>query len=383
MSWRQQARPALMFAVRTASGCVLCVLLAVIFLPGLLGASESQPRALLSDNHFSRGVRIMAPANVRPGSVPQKNARAPLACLPQRDCSQQPVWQLHQWANAQDIAATVDTPSGWTLLDKRARVQKHLSLKPGDPVDGDVVLEINGLSEFSARSADSVPHYLPDLGRAWPHWLLSQQLDSGRLTQYSQLLLSGQVKLLLDVPQHREGYDPAVHAARLVLAVTVRNRLTGDYFWLTLPLYDDRYPQTDFGCQKCTEESNVCVTPHTLGDPGIWHCPEDRVGEQWWLNEKPGTARMIFRMPTRDFVHGDVRSEIWVQVSGDLLPYVKAGIEAVRQREDGRQFPAGLFFYELGLFSIGWEMTGFNHVSSQLRDWQLDAVKPTRLVEFP
>jgi hypothetical protein len=341
----------------------------------MLGASKSQSRELLSDNHFSRGVHIMAPANVRPGSLQQKNAHAPLVCLPQRDCAQQPVWQLHQWANAQDIAAAADAPSGWALQDKKARVQKHFSLKPADPVDGDVVLEINGLSEFSARSNDGVPHYLPDLGRAWPHWLLSQQLDSGRLTQYNQLLLRGQVKLLLDAPQHREGYDPAVHAARLVLAVTVRNRLTSDYFWLTLPLYDDRYTQTDFGCQKCTEDGTACVTPRSINDPGVWRCPEDRVGEQWWLNEKPGTARMIFRMPTLDFVHGEVRNEMWVQVSGDLLPYVRAGIEAVRQREDGQQFPADLFFYELGLFSIGWEITGFNHVSAQLRDWQLDAVR--------
>lgn len=383
MSRRQQARPELIFAVRSASGRVLCVLLTVLFLPGLLGASESQPRALLSDNHFSRGVRIMAPVNVRPGFLPKNIARAPVVCLPQHDCSRQPVWQLHQWANAQDIADAVDLQSRWTLHDNASRVQKHFRLKPGDPVDGDVVLEINGLSEFSARSVDGLPHYLQDLGRAWPHWLLSQQLDSGRLMQYRQLLLSGQIKLLFDTPQHREGYDPAVHAARLVLAVTVRNRLTGDYFWLTLPLYDDRYLQTDFGCQKCTDDGGTCVTPRTVNDPGVWRCPEDRVGEQWWRNEKPGTARMIFRMPTPDFVHGEVQHGIWVQVSGDLLPYIKAGIEAVRQREDGKQFPADLFFYELGLFSIGWEMTGFNHVSAQLRDWQLDAVKPTRLVESP
>jgi hypothetical protein len=372
-----------MFFVRTASRCMWCALVTVLFIPGLLVAGESRPRALLSDSHFSRGVRIMAPANVRPGSLPQKITRAPLACLPQRDCSLQPVWQLHQWANARDIADTADAQSQWTLHDNTSRVQKRFSLRPGDPVDGDVVLEINGLSEFSARSEDGVPHYLPDLGRAWPHWLLSQQLDSGRLTQYNQLLLSGQIKLLFDMPQHRKGYDPAVHAARLVLAVTVRNRLTSDYFWLTLPLYDDRYPQTDFGCQKCTDDGNTCVTPRSINDPGVWRCPEDRVGEQWWLNEKPGTARMIFRMPTPDFVHGEVRNGVWVQVSGDLLPYIKAGIEAVRQREDGRQFPADLFFYELGLFSIGWEVTGFNHVSSQLRDWQLDAVTPTRLVESP
>jgi len=155
--------------------------------------------------------------------------------------------------------------------------------------------------------------------------------------------------------------------------MTVRNRLTGDYFWLTLPLYDDRYPHTDFGCQKCTHNGERCYTPTALDAPGTWRCPEDRVGDQWWKNEKPGTARMIFRVPTRSLVHGTANSGYWVQVRGDLMPYVKAGIDAVRLRENGRTFPPGLFFYELGIFSLGWEITGFNHVSAQLRGWQLEA----------
>ncbi|HSC74925.1 MAG TPA: hypothetical protein VLB90_01660 [Pseudomonadales bacterium] len=349
-----------------------------IFPAGFLFAAESKNNPLLTDNHFSRGVRITPPANIRVGSVPQNTNRIASVCLPQRDCVQQPAWQLQQWSNAQDIADSPRSAFTWTLQDRSGQVQKRLQLKPGDPVDGDVMLEINGLSEFLARSADGVPHYLPDLGKPWPHFLLSQQMDSGRLTQYDHLLLSGQMKLLFDMPQHREGYDPAVHAARLMLVITVRNRLTSDYFWLTLPLYDDRYPQSDFGCQKCTTDGAQCVTPRLIDDPAIdknavWRCPEDSVGEQWWQNEKTGTARMIFRMPTNAFVYGDARNGMWVQVSGDLLPYVQAGIEAVRQRENGMRFPRGLFFYELGLFSIGWEMTGFNHVAVQLRDWQLDA----------
>ncbi len=350
-------------------------LCALIFLPCSLFADENQKHELLSDNQFVNGVRITPPANIRFGFLPQNITRATPVCVPQRDCSTNPSWQLQQWANAQDIA---DAQADGELYDESSRIQKRLQLKPGDPVGGDVLLEINGLSEFAARSENGVPRYIPDLGKPWPHWLLSQQLESGRLTQYHHLMLQGQVKLLLDNPQHAGGYNPSIHAARLVLAVTVRNRLTGDYFWLTLPLYDDRYPHSNFGCQKCIGDD--CVTPrsihdHTINPSSVWRCPEDRVGEQWWRNEKTGTARMIFRVPTHSFVHGDVRHKNWVQVNGDLLPYVKAGIEAVRQRENGRRFPADLFFYELGLFSIGWEVTGFNHVAAQLRDWQLGAVQ--------
>lgn len=377
MSWRQQTRSPLMVFSDMAYKRLLCVLLSV-FSASLSSAAASKNNPLLTDNHFSRGVHIVPPANIRVGSLPKNMNRAATVCLPQRNCAQKPVWQLQQWSNAQDIVDAIQSQFTWTLQDNGQRVQKRLRLKPADPVDGDAMLEMNGLSEFLARSDDGMPHYLPDLGKPWPHWLLSQQMDSGRLKQYSRLMLSGQIKLLFDVPQHRAGYDPAVHAARLVLAVTVRNRLTGDYFWLTLPLYDDRYPQSDFGCQKCTADGTQCITPHSVDDPAVdkksvWHCPEDSVGERWWNNEKTGTARMIFRIPTGGFVHGEVRDGMWVQVSGDLLPYVQAGIEAVQQRENGRQFPSGLFFYELGLFSIGWEMTGFNHVAAQLRDWQIDA----------
>ena len=353
----------------------LSVLLSALLASCLVVAEDNKNNPLLLDNHFSRGVRITPPANIRFGFLPQNVTREAAVCLPHRDCSQQPVWQLQQWSNAQDIADAVETQLAWLLHDSDGRIQKRLQLKPGDPVMADVMLEMNGLSEFAARSEDGVPRYIADLGKPWPHWLLSQRLNSGRLVQYRQLMLSGQIRMLFDTPQHQEGYNPSVHAARMLLAITVRNRLTGDYFWLTLPLYDDRFPHSDFGCQKCTESGDQCVTPRSIADAGIWRCPEDRVGERWWHNEKPGTARMIFRMPTRDFLHGDPVKGSWVHVHGDLLPFVQAGIQAVRQRENGRRFPADLFFYELGLFSIGWEITGFNHVASQLRDWQLDAVR--------
>lgn len=344
--------------------------------------AEIHSSNLVLDNHFARGVRVVPPSIVRDGEFPKNVGRPQSICLPQRNCSGQPVWQLQQWGGAQDIAGAVDVDSTWILRDSAARIQKSIRLKSGDPVDGDVALELNGLSEFSVLSQSGMPRYLPDLGAAWPHWLLSQQLQTGRLGQYTGLMLSGQLKLLLDKQQRQDGYDPALHAARLVLAMTVRSRLTGDYFWLTLPLYDDRFSQSDFGCQKCVDD-NQCKTPQSLIDPGIWSCPEDKAGEQWWHNEKTGTARMIFRVPTKDFIHGEVKSGLWVQVSGDLMPYVRAGIEAVRQREGTQQFPADVFFYELGLFSLGWEMTGFNHVAVQLRDWQLDAVRQKSVAESP
>jgi hypothetical protein len=335
--------------------------------------AKGDSSVLLVDDHFKSGVRVVAPEINNAVNFPIAGSRSQSVCLPRRDCSLQPVWQLQQWGSSHDIARADGNGPSWLLFDSASRILKSVQLSPADPILGDVTLEVNGLSEFSAMN-HSAPRYISALGEPWPHLLLSQQLRSGRIAQYSQLKLRGEFKLLFDKHQRAEGYNPGLHAARLLLAMTVRSRLTGDYFWLTLPLYDDRYLQSDFGCQKCVEDGR-CVTPRSLKDPGVWRCPEDKAGSQWQLNEKTGTARMIFRVPNRYFVQGDSRSAEWIRVDGDLMPYVLAGIDAVRQREGSQRFPADPLFYELGLFSIGWEVTGFNHVAAQLRDWQLEALQ--------
>lgn len=354
----------------------------------LMDGSLAFARELLQDGRFSRGVIVAPLSRTQFASAQQR-------CLPLRACerigtAQGPVWQLQQWSTAADITTGAYTQSDtgieqWLLQDKRfvqekqARVQKRLQLATGNTDVGDIWLELNGESEFAARSDDGNPHYLPDLRNAWPHFLLSQQLDSDRLSQYTHLQLRGEFRVPFSVANTQTGYSRAVHAARLVLAITVRNRFTGNYFWLNLPLYDDRVADAGFGCQKCTDESDGqhCRTPSQLQDSGVWHCPEDKVGDQWWHNEKRGTARMIFRLPAHDFIAAGTTEDDpagWRIVDVDLLPYVQAGIEAVRQRHNGRNFPADLRFYELGLFSLGWEITGFNHVAAQLRNWQLDAM---------
>ena len=333
-----------------------------------LRAGEAVP--LLQDLLFSRGVKVVPPRR-QPQQLALQDLRQAPVCLPRRDCSSQPVWQLQQWATAQDIASSPDSPDGWAVRSGDGRLQKRFQFAP----DGSVLLEMDGLAEFAAASPDGEPGYLPDLRKPWPHWLLSQSLLPMRLSTVRSLMLHGNWQLLFDSPQYQDGYDASVHAARLVLAMTVRNRLTGNYFWLTLPLYDDRRAHLNWGCQKCTQDGEHCYTPVRLDDPGQWRCPEDRVGEQWWRNEKTGTARMIFRLPAQVFMAEAVDAGRVVAVQGDLLPYIRAGIDAVRQRENGAAFPEDLFFYELGLFAIGWEITGFNHVAVRLQGWQLTAVR--------
>lgn len=86
---------------------------------------------------------------------------------------------------------------------------------------------------------------------------------------------------------------------------------------------------------------------------------------------------MIFRLPTAGFVQHNADG---YAVAGDLLPYIRAGIEAVRERHNGKSFPQDLFFYELGRFSIGWEITGFNHAAATIHTLGLQGVKKPGLL---
>lgn len=330
-----------------------------------------EPVDLLQDPGVTRGVQL-APFRTtapEPRFVTRQSFRN--ACLPVADCSQQPVWLLQQWHTAQDIA-TATPQSGehggtvWQLQDAQSRWQKRLQLG-GDVA---VTLGLNALSEFAAHSADGAPVYLPDLRSPWPHFLLSQDVSSDRLSHYTALPLNIRFRVSEDDAQVALGFNPTLHAARLVLALTVRNRLSGNFFWVTLPLYDSRPAVSGFGCNKCDAAGRYCYTPHALTDPGVWRCPEDRVGEDWWKNSKPGTGRMIFRIPSTPFVH--LQPDGWTVAEGDLLPYVQAALEAVRQRPNGHRFPKDLFFYELGRLSLGWEITGFNRATAEFTrlQWQ-------------
>jgi hypothetical protein len=330
---------------------------------------------LLQDPQWARGVHL-APFRPLASGAMRFATRQSFrnACLPLPDCRNAPAWSLQQWATARDITEAKpqrlpDGAQAWILTDNAQREQKRLQF--GTTKNPGVQLGVNGLSEFAARNPDGVPQYLPDLRSPWPHLLLSQDAQGDRLSAYARLQLSVRYRMVRDEPQVMEGFQSGLHTARLVMALTVRNRLSGNYFWITLPLHDSRGLDSGYGCQKCTHDRRHCYTPHALDQPGVWQCPEDRVGENWWKNEKPGTGRMIFRVASTDFVRAE--SDGGYEASGDLLPAIRAGIEAVRQRHNGHKFPADLFFYEVGRLSVGWEITGFNHAEVLFHHVQLEA----------
>jgi hypothetical protein len=201
-------------------------------------------------------------------------------------------------------------------------------------------------------------------------------METKKLIEYEEITLSLDARLLFDIPNKQQGFDPSLHAARFPIAIAVRNTLSNNTFWLILVVYDDRYPESGLNCLKCITQENgeeQCKIPQQLDAPGRWECPFD--GSRWSKEaEKKGTWKMLFRVPTRAFAHGDIASGEWTRFEADLLPYIEAGIEAARQTSHLGGFSEGLRFYDLTFISLGWEITGLNQAAMAVRNLSLNGV---------
>jgi hypothetical protein len=215
--------------------------------------------------------------------------------------------------------------------------------------------------------------YLDSLDQYWPHLLMAQNLPSTKLDQYQHLNLSLDARLLFDHKNIAPGYQTGIHAARFPIAIAVRNTLSGNLFWLSLVIYDDRYPQSGFICQKCVvnkEGEESCHVPDTIDETGRWECPFD--GNRWSsTSEKKGTRKMIFRIPTRAITPHNIQGGEWTHYQVDLVPYIKEAIRAARETRQLRGFSQDLRFYEVGFFSMGWEITGLNHAAMAVKNLSL------------
>jgi hypothetical protein len=200
-----------------------------------------------------------------------------------------------------------------------------------------------------------------------------QNLKTKKIDQYQSMLLSFDANLLFDNSNIHDAYNKKLHAARFVVSIAVRNTMTNNSFWLNLVVYDDRYPSSGFLCQKCrAADGQDCYIPGKLEDPGQWSCPFD--GERWSReSEKKGTRRMLFRLPTSAATTANIHDGGWVAYRVDLLPYIKAGVQAACADKTLHGFLPSLEFYDLTLLSFGWEITGLNHAAMQIRQISLMA----------
>jgi len=354
--------------------CVLALLAFILIVPSVSRAENN----LLRDPDFRDGFAVMAPLRdiytdrSRFEKVFRYNEHSNAVTS-----AKLPPWRLVQWGSKRSLSsATVSQSSGekqWTVAELRDGsdvVFKRVALHTPD-IDNPsaLMLEINALAEFSAERDELAvagkpgnSRYLSDNDHYWPHLLMVQNLSTHHLSAYQHLHFAMDARLLFDEQNRRDGYRRELHAGRFVVSFAVRNVMTGTSFWLNVPLYDDRFPQTGFGCQKCTSDT-VCHFPQALGEEGKWLCPFD--GERWNTTaEKQGTQRMIFRVPTRALAAHDMQAGSWTHYEADLLPFIEAAVDAAHEQSSSIQ--TALEHVDITLISIGWEMTGLNHAAMEI-----------------
>jgi len=325
----------LKFQIRRWSRRRGLVLLAVTLCLGCLGAAPP-PGAieLLVDTNFRLGVeardRDGAPVAIRWGSNAER-----------------PVWRVAQHHSRSSVTETAFQ----TIQDGRFTFRDEWQWLSFNPVgqDADIILGVNAYKEFEGR-------FRPK-GDPWPHLFLSQRMgspgdrtgkDGLRLADLAGLEFGLSLRLLHDRRHAGADHDPRIHAAQFVFFLTVRNANEqspghGDYYWFGVMLYDDRYPLTSLRAQR------------DGGSP-----------------RKRGTEKLIYDIGLAPFTDAVVASGDWMEVDGELLPHVIAGLEEAWRRgyltgsRDLQDYAVG------GLF-LGWEITGLNDAAMALKNVSLRA----------
>ena len=346
---------------------IFCSALLFCAIADIASASES----LLQDSAFAQGYEVMSPLR----DIYTDHSRTEVIQQFQAT-GKKPFWRLVQWGSHKTLAKALpellsDGSKRWAvteMINHQMVLYKSVTLNPAGTVADSsdhaavITLELNAEAEFNHSYLSSSDEY-------WPHLLLVQNPKTVKLGKYQTLTLSLDARLLFDERNIGNAYNSHLHAARFLISFLVRNTLSGDSFWLNIPVYDDRFRQSSFGCQKCLSSDN-CYVPQSLHDAGKWLCPFD--GERWSkASEKQGTHRMLFRVPSAAITSDHIEDGQWVHYTVDLIPYIKAGIQAARDQGKSPGFSASLLFYNLNLFTMGWEITGLNHAAMEVKNLSL------------
>ncbi|CAF1367791.1 unnamed protein product [Adineta steineri] len=122
------------------------------------------------------------------------------------------------------------------------------------------------------------------------------------------------------------------------LYMTIQNLVKGDpeygkYFWLGLPLYDDRVPMSPL-----------------------------------YINGDQGTGSLIYSPAFSNFVNISVHSKRIVHVTGDMMPFARLGLQEAIKR--GFFKSTDLSKYYVGGMNIGWEVTGLNNGTIEIGNFK-------------
>lgn len=275
---------------------------------------------LLSDRNYTQGFEVIPSCPNNPDQCakgPYYRLYNPFSTAPNTSAT----WQMVQWNSHSNM-----TTNGTFVDDGKS---KGIKWGNGDKrvilfQDGRLQFSLDGFHEYGG-------HYrTPDT--PWPCLLIQQGIGiaSGAvpLAQVSELRWDLDIQLLY-MNQHIEpGYNPSIYAGIFPLYMTIQNLAQGDaeygkYFWLGLCTYDDR----------------VLMSP-------------------LYVNGDIGTGALIYQPAFSNFANVSVHSGSIVHVSGDMMPFVRLGLQAAVER--GFLNSTDLKKYYVGGMNIGWEMTGLN-----------------------
>jgi len=84
------------------------------------------------------------------------------------------------------------------------------------------------------------------------------------------------------------------------------------------------------------------------------------------------TQKLIYSTGIEPFTSEKIADGNWMTIGGDLLPHMKAALQEAWSQGillDSQDFSD----YKIGGMNMGWEMTGMNNASMQIRNYSVTA----------
>ena len=292
---------------------------------------------LIADRHLQTGLSLKN----RDTAI-----KVPEGILQCTDVFGPPLWSLAQWDSHSDIYGTVPAifDSGSFAWEDQ---NKTLIMGPEDTTNSDLILGVDSVSEYGGVYRDGSV-------KDWPHLLVSQVISAPGgtfgssapwISELSEVDFNLDVRLTRAENIYTNGYNPSTHRAQFNCYFTIQNLNTalpdhGNYLWFGLKIYDDY-----------------------VSLPGLF------------ILQDKGTGKLIYNIGIAPFcTHGLVEGQ-WENISGDILPYIKAALNAA-WAQGYLTNSTNYADYKIGSMNMGWEVSGLSRVAMQIRDFGVEAYGP-------
>lgn len=279
----------------------------------------AEARELIRDPRFQRGFVVLDP---KPGKKVMRGS------LRWGGSTGEPLWHLAQWTSRYSIAGAVAQPQPGGAVSF-ANQGKMVAVAPAGHPDADLVLAVRGSAEYRGRARRR--------GEPWPHLLVSQRFQQPpRVTEVSRAVFRLAVRLRSSRLYRTSDYSERIHAAQFLVFVTVQNLNRqspgyGRHLWFGIPLYDDRH----------------------------------RLPRRF---EQPDSAgKFIYTPPGEAYTRQSVHDGAWVKVERDVMPLIKAALDAAWARGFLSESTSQTDYY-ITAMNMGWEVPGILNVEMQVRD---------------